>query len=335
MIKQYMLKLSILLSLLANAATAQDEDINDKYFPIIVLSEDDSVFALVGEIDIRASLNFKRAVNEFGVPDLLLLNSSGGLVYIGLDLALEVNRLGITTAIPEEFSCYSACSYVFLAGKERYLDGELGIHQVSSSYNDLIRGQFTIADMIDVLNSFDVPKELYPPMLSTPPNEIYVVSKEEVRKLGLDSRASDYKYRSERAPTVTYTGLERLALDFVSELQASSSGSGLTKLYDLVSNYAQTVDYYGKLYTSDQIYSDKINFFKRWPIRSYHLDNSRSSVRCDNENRCFFSGVTLWSASSPERNAKASGEAKLDFELFYSNGYFLIVKEHSVVLRRD
>lgn len=41
MIKQYMLKLSILISLLANAATAQDEDINDKYFPIIVLSEDD------------------------------------------------------------------------------------------------------------------------------------------------------------------------------------------------------------------------------------------------------------------------------------------------------
>ena len=335
MIKQFILMLSIIFSLLASVAAAQDEDLNYKYFPIIVDSEDTSVFALMGEIDIRTSLNFKRAVNEFGVPDVFLLNSSGGLVYIGLDLALEVNRLGITTVIPDEFSCYSACSYIFLAGKERYLDGELGIHQISSGENDLIRGQFTIADMIDVLNSFDVPKELYPPMLSTPPDEIYIVSLDEVRKLGLDSRSSDFKYRKEQAPTVTYSGLENLAFDFVRELQASSSGTGITGLDTLVSNYAQTVDYYGKIYSSDQIYTDKLNFFKRWPSRSYRLDNSRSSVRCDIKGRCLFSGVTLWSASSPERNARASGEAKLEYELVYSDGYFYVIKEHSVVLRRN
>ena len=335
MIKQFMLKLSIIFSLLSNVAVAQDEDLNYKYFPIIVSSEDTSVFALIGEIDIRTSLNFKRAVNEFGIPDVFLLNSSGGLVYVGLDLALEVNRLGITTAIPEDFSCYSACSYVFLAGKERYLDGELGIHQISSDDNDLTKGQFTIADMIDVLNTFDVPKELYPPMLSTPPDEIYIVSLDEVRKLGLDSRSSANAYRKEQAPTVKYSGLENLALEFVRGLQASSSGTGITSIDTLISNYAQTVDYYGKIYSSDQIYTDKLNFFKRWPSRSYRLDNTRSSVRCDSKGRCFFSGVTLWSASSPERNARASGEAKLDYELVYSNGYFYIVKEHSVVLRRN
>ena len=60
------------------------------------------MFALAGDIDMRTSLNFKRAVQEYGVPDVFLLNSGGGLVYIGLDLAMEVNRLGVTTVIPEE-----------------------------------------------------------------------------------------------------------------------------------------------------------------------------------------------------------------------------------------
>jgi hypothetical protein len=85
-------------------ATLAEEtaDFEEKYYPIIYLKSDPARFFLADDIDIRTSLNFKRAVLEVGVPEALYLSSNGGLVYIGLDLALEVERLKITTIIPSD-----------------------------------------------------------------------------------------------------------------------------------------------------------------------------------------------------------------------------------------
>lgn len=325
----------ILNIILIPLVSLADNDIVEKYYPIIVPADDTTIFALAGDIDMRASLNFKRAVKEYGVPEVLLLNSGGGLVYIGLDLAMEVNRLGVTTVIPEDLSCYSACSFVFLAGKERILDGELGVHQISSEDADLTRGQFTLADMIDVLNSFDVPAGLYPPMLSTPPEEMYIVSAKEIREMGLDSRASAPRHTVKTTPKVQKTNLEELAMNFVYQLQFAQTSDSLINVRELVSKYDQYVDYYGSTYTIDEIYRDKVKFFERWPIRTYVIDENRSTIRCSDIGKCFFSGVTIWSAEAPSRKAKAAGEAKLDYVLTYNDGVFKIIEENSVVLRRN
>ena len=331
-----MFRILVILQLLFVPCIAlSDEDIIEKYYPILIPADDTTMFALAGDIDMRTSLNFKRAVQEYGVPDVFLLNSGGGLVYIGLDLAMEVNRLGVTTVIPEDLSCYSACSFVFLAGKERILDGELGIHQISSEDADLTRGQFTLADMIDVLNSFDVPAELYPPMLSTPPEEMYIVSAREIQDMGLDSRALAKRHTVKNTPKVQKTNLEELAMNFVYQLQfAQSSGSPIS-VRELVSKYDQYVDYYGSTYTIDEIYDDKSKFFARWPERTYVIDENKSSIRCNQDGTCFFSGVTIWQAEAPQRKAKASGEAQLEYELRYENGVFKIIKENSLVIRRN
>lgn len=330
-----MLRILVILQLLFVPCIALSEDeIIEKYYPILIPADDTKMFALAGDIDMRTSLNFKRAVHEYGVPEVLLLSSGGGLVYIGLDLAMEVNRLGVTTVIPEDVGCYSACSFVFLAGKERILDGELGVHQISAEDADLTRGQFTLADMIDVLNSFDVPSELYPPMLSTPPEEMYIVSSREIQEMGLDSRAVAKRHAVKSTPRVQKTTLEELAMNFVYQLQFIQSSGSSISLREFVSKYDQYVDYYGSTYTIDEIYEDKSKFFARWPKRTYVIDENKSTIRCNDDEACFFSGVTIWEAEAPERKAKASGEAQLEYELTYENGVFKIVKENSLVLRR-
>ena len=318
--------LAILQLLLVTCIAFSDEEIIEKYYPILIPAKDTTMFALAGDIDMRTSLNFKRAVQEYGVPDVFLLNSGGGLVYIGLDLAMEVNRLGVTV-IPEDLSCYSACSFVFLAGKD-ILDGELGVHQISSEDADLL-DQLTLADMIVVLNSFDVPAELYPPMLSTPPEEMYIVSAREIQDMGLDSRASAKRHTVKNTPKVQKTNLEELAMNFVYQLQFAQSSDSPISVRELVSKYDQYVDYYGSTYTIGEIYDDKSKFFARWPERTYVIDENKSS------RICFFSGVTLWQAEAPQRKAKASGEAQLEYELRYENGVFKIVREISLVLRRN
>ena len=69
--------------------------------------------------------------------------------------------------------------------------------------------------------------------------------------------------------------------------------------------------------------------------RTYVVDKNKSSIRCNEAVSCFFSGVTIWQAEAPQRKAKASGEAQLEYELRYENGMFKIIKENSVVLRRN
>jgi len=308
----------------------------EKYYPIIYSQEDPSVFFLAGDIDIRTSLNFKRAVLDAGTPELLVLNSNGGLVYIGLDLALEVERIGLTTYIPEEFGCYSACAYVFLAGIQRIAEGELGVHQISSEDNDLIGGQITIGDVIDVLNKFGTPPELYPMMFSAKPNEMYILSQNELSDLGLQGqRTVATKHIEEKKINLGQSSIETAALDFVKTVMELSSGIGDNNLTAFVNLYADDVDYYGNSWSQQRIWEDKKSFFKRWSIRNYKMDLARSKAVCTQNNYCLVTGLIVWDATSPERNKKASGEARFEYALAYVNGKFRITKESSRVVKRN
>ena len=323
---------------LGGVLNAADDESNfvEKYYPIIYSKEDPSVFILAGDIDIRTSLNFKRAVLDAGAPEVLVLNSNGGLVYIGLDLALEVERIGLTTYIPDEFGCYSACSYVFLAGRERIAEGELGVHQISSQDNDLIGGQITIGDVIDVLNKFGTPPELYPMMFSAEPSEMYILSQNELLDLGLQGqRIVSSKQIIKKQVNIGQSNIETAALDFVKIAMNLSSGTGSSKLLAVVNLYAEYVDYYGNSWSQKQIWEDKKSFFQRWPVRNYKMDLDRSNAVCTQNSHCLVTGLIVWDAASPERNKNASGEARFEYSLTYLNGDFRITKESSRVVKRN
>lgn len=311
-------------------------EFEEKYYPIIFLKDDPSTFILAGDIDIRTSLNFKRAVMDVGVPEALFLSSNGGLVYIGLDLALEVGRLKIATIIPEDFGCYSACSYVFLAGVKRIAYGELGVHQISGEDLDLIGGQITIGDVIDVLNKFGTPPEIYPLMFSAAPNEMYILSNDELASLGLQgTRSLNASNIKDHQPPIGESFLEINALEFVGVAMDLSSGSGSQNLASILDLYAADVEYYGNDWTIDQIRSDKESFFKRWPQRSYELvwDNSRAV--CTSDQDCLVTGLVRWESQSPQRNKIASGEARFEYTLTFRGGSFSITKENSRVIKRN
>lgn len=327
----------LLLSLTCFVVQAEDTgEFEEKYYPIVYLKSDPSSFFLADEIDIRTSLNFKRAVLDVGVPEELFLNSNGGLVYIGLDLALEVERLKITTIIPSDFGCYSACAYVFLAGAERIADGELGVHQISGGDNDLIVGQITIGDVIDVLNQFETPPEIYPMMFSAKPDEMYILSSKELYNLGLQGvRKSSGADAQIKPVQLGETALETAALEFVGMAMDLSSGFGNENLTFILSLYAKDVDYYGNDWSVRNIRADKVSFFDRWPQRNYALDLDRSQAICISKQRCVVTGLVRWSVSSPERNKETSGEARFEYSLALTGGKFSITRESSRVVKRN
>src|SRR5690606_38361282 len=114
-------------------------------------------------------------------PDahIIVLNSPGGYVDNALRVAREVRRRGMATVVTRGAGCYSACAYIYFAGTARYVEGELGVHQISAEVADLVLAQTTLSDVLDALDQFGVEQPIITVMLRTPPQEMYVFTADE------------------------------------------------------------------------------------------------------------------------------------------------------------
>lgn len=117
---------------------------------------------------------------------MLVLNSQGGQVDAGLLLAHEVSERGLDTVILGSSQCYSACAFVFLAGKDRLAAGELGVHQIWNKSNDLESGQEKLSDVIEALDEFGVDRGVLSVMLRTLPTDMHVFSAAELERYGIN-----------------------------------------------------------------------------------------------------------------------------------------------------
>lgn len=141
---------------------------------------------LNGEVTNTLASDFDAALAARPQARLLLLNSPGGYVDNALVVAREVYRRGMTTLVDEGMGCYSACAYIFFAGRPRQAIGELGVHQISAEVADLVLAQTTLSDVLDALDQFGVEQVVITRMLRTPPEDMYVFSVDEVAQLGIN-----------------------------------------------------------------------------------------------------------------------------------------------------
>jgi len=146
-----------------------------------------SVLRIEGEISQAVADTFLKAMPAH--PDLkkVSLNSPGGRVFPALDIARAIRAAGLSTSVPIADQCHSACSLIFLAGKERIADGKLGVHQISG-ITDPSLTQSAIAQIYEYLVSFNTPSYLVSRMLRTPPDDMYVFSPEELERNAINMR---------------------------------------------------------------------------------------------------------------------------------------------------
>lgn len=312
---------------LAVSSLAASAEVIDKFAPILVDVTRPEFFILVGEIDSRTALNFDRAIDEYGVPEVLILNSEGGLVDQGLNVARSIHKNGVDTFIPESGGCYSACALIFLAGKVRVADGELGVHQIRNSSDSLMSGQVAISDILDVLSDFDVPNALLVDMFRTPPESMHVLSAEEKLAYGFVLRPA-----AERSSGVT-PSLEQSALDLIIRYNLSWSKPNDTALAELGRYYSQNIEFYGKPYSVAEVLKEKRSFAERWPIRRYIVDGESVSISCEGD-LCFASGNVAWDAASPERAKSSHGTALFQLTILFEHGIPHIISEGGRVLER-
>lgn len=145
------------------------------------------LIVLNADITDQTPTEFDRALAARPEVRIVALNSPGGSVDSALKMADEIHKRGLTTFVPRDMGCYSACAYVFFAGIDRQAEGELGVHQISSEIADLVLAQTTLGDVLDAMQSFGVHQQVISHMLRTPPDDMYVFSPAELIEFGITS----------------------------------------------------------------------------------------------------------------------------------------------------
>ncbi|EAR51597.1 hypothetical protein OG2516_01721 [Oceanicola granulosus HTCC2516] len=127
-------------------------------------------------------------------PELVYLNSPGGSVVDALAIGRALRDLGAETRMTEADICLSACPYMLAGGAVRAVeDGAMvGVHQHYFGENtalpaflaveDIQRGQGAVMAYLDEMG---IDPRLMQPALVTPPDEIYLLTQDELAQYGL------------------------------------------------------------------------------------------------------------------------------------------------------
>jgi hypothetical protein len=195
MIVRHLIAAAAVVIMSAGSAQAAPQ----RFGGFVVYPDVRDVIALDSEINGNTIHDFKRAMAERPLARVVLLQSRGGRVDQALELAREIEKRGLSTAVPRGAGCYSACAYVFFAGRERVVEGRLGVHQISGQGTNQLDGTIRFfSEVRQDLMRFEVPEEVIKAMLKTRPEDIYVFTKEEIaemainRAAGPDSLAAKY-----------------------------------------------------------------------------------------------------------------------------------------------
>ncbi|MGB5864132.1 MAG: hypothetical protein WBG95_07495 [Sulfitobacter sp.] len=147
---------------------------------------------LEGAIENGDALRILKQIEDLPeAPTRALLNSPGGSVQDALELGRALRSREMQTEIRDGDICYSACPYLLAAGVTRTIpdSASVGVHQhyfgestilpAFAAVEDIQRGQ---GEVMRYLDEMGIDPLVMQHALVTPPDEIYVLLPEELRR---------------------------------------------------------------------------------------------------------------------------------------------------------
>lgn len=169
----------------------------------LVLEERDGAFRLSGSIERgdgeRIARQISARMTAEAPPKQVFLNSPGGSVTDALELGRAIRAAGLGTAMEDGDICLSACPYIFAAGVTRRAEdgARIGVHQHYFGENTLLPAFIAVSDIqrgqglvVEYLVEMGIDLRLMQPALITPPEEIYLLSREELEEFNLVTSGS-------------------------------------------------------------------------------------------------------------------------------------------------
>ena len=117
-------------------------------------------------------------------PSVVMVDGPGGRVLEAMMIGTEIRRRGISTVLPGNHSCASACALIYLSGAKRYIgpQASIGLHSAANHGRDDESGTTMMARY---LSGMGVPSAIVKKMAATPSSGIRWLTAAEQRTLGL------------------------------------------------------------------------------------------------------------------------------------------------------
>jgi hypothetical protein len=142
------------------------------------------VLKLRGDIVAGDYLKFRSHFGDQGRIAGLDLDSTGGSLHEGSRIAALTRKKRLSTFVSKE--CDSACAFIFLLGRKRYVSKEakIGVHAVGNDYggedNSTIRDTIQFARLSAKLG---IPSSAIGKMVATPPGKITFLDQNDLSAL--------------------------------------------------------------------------------------------------------------------------------------------------------
>ncbi len=150
-----------------------------------------SELELFGEIQFGSAQDLRQILAANPQARILHLNSPGGSIAEAREMVLLVQDRGLTTTVDK--ACMSACTLVFLAGKQRYLatGAKLGFHRAAGL--DMSSEEVDAIENVDrdFMLSIGISPAFVDKALSTPSSTIWIPTAVELRTAGVISGLDD------------------------------------------------------------------------------------------------------------------------------------------------
>lgn len=169
-----------------------------------------------GEISAGDAPKF-REIAYRRASNIVILDSPGGNLNAGLEIAQTVRELGLTTAVPATAGCYSACALIWVAGTNRYMSrsAQIGFHAAYFRENGIAKetgvGNARVGAF---LTRIGLPESAVIYMTVAPPDDFAPLTPEVARKIGVEFSYFDPPQQnkpSERERPTTAGGLHYVA----------------------------------------------------------------------------------------------------------------------------
>ena len=144
----------------------------------------DRIVSVSGAIDETSLPSFRAALAQ-GPVEQVVLNSTGGMVAVALQLAREIAARDLPTHV--ERNCYSACTLVFLAGSQRTADthARFGFHAAYRKGHDGLIASDRVNDLlIDAMIRQGVDPSFSTKAWSYPPDDLWLPTRRELLSAG-------------------------------------------------------------------------------------------------------------------------------------------------------
>ena len=134
------------------------------------------------------------------LPEAFLLHSPGGSVRDALQIGQAIRTADLKVMVAAGASCFSACPYILAGGAQREVSRTalVGVHQHYFGENTYLPAFLLVSDIqagqgevMAYLDTMGIDPMVMSKALMTPPEDIYILTPEELETFRLATRLSD------------------------------------------------------------------------------------------------------------------------------------------------